>query len=1145
MAATLRQAKVGLLRQYFISHRKHAPASFCTPQNQAMHTTPSHPALNQFGVDLLPEEYNNILFKDIKTTPVASSVIDSSLSDLEKFGLTDADSAHVKVPELTNLLPPLKGKNVLEHFDNIAKDQISPYIDILNPLLELQPAELPTDFRLEAGWVRYGFDGSIQKVDYPTESALVFDVEVSVLTDQRAVMAGCLSDKAWYTWLSPHLLHKDNPFPAKVTPDTMIPLGSNAKAAKLIIGHNVSYDRIRVGDEYGLDLTRTRYLDTMSLHIAHSGMTSSQRLLKIGEKSIENSKRPKWLERTSLSNLADIHNHYCKPDTKIDKDVRNSFVKLSLAELREDIPNLLTYCLKDVKATLEVVQVLVPKFVANCSHPASLSGMLTMSTSYLPTNGAWDRYIQSSDDAFERTKNELQSLLEKEVWDSLSLFESEAYRNDPWLWDLDWSCASLRSKKRKLLEALLLQQDKQLMANYPAWLQDIVVTQLDDSGNQSPKLSISTSKQFVPKILRLKWKGYPLHYHKKYKWGYLAPRNDIKDVLEAVNAGEIETDFPLEEYMECVNGESADGYKHDTDVFIDETRDYSDIGVFKKNSTETLDTKSGIDIDIPGVMFFKLPHKNGPTHNVGSPLSKDFLSACSEGGSLTSKTKNLAGELLRLNSLMVYWRNSRDRLMEQVKVDVPNEGHSAILPSLVVCGTVTRRAVEKTWLTASNAKETRIGSELKAAIRSPTGYHFVGADVDSQELWLASVLGDCERGGHGSTPIGWMSLQGEKSKGTDLHSKTAAAAQVTRDQAKVLNYARIYGAGESFAKQLLKQYNPVLNDAEIASRARHMYEQTKGLSGYQLNEKGKWLYEFLMPEVKYKGEMVSKKEMNMLTKKMVFLNRVIKGSKFVKHKDRTILCHTLNDVGKGLYLDYKYNSSYENKTIMLDDNRLRQFFDHLQEKYDDNSALDRDVANSLIHQTIWFGGTESHTFNKLESIAMSKYPKTPVLDVGISRVLETRLIGRHYLPSRINWVVQSTAVDFLHLLLVSMEWLMQEFGIKGRYCISIHDEVRYLVKSEDRYKAALALHLSNLLVRAHVVARLGLNNLPASIAYFSSVDVDTVLRKEPDSDCVTPSNPLGLAKGHGIPPGEGLHIFDTLEKLADARNSKASAEKVT
>ena len=73
--------------------------------------------------------------------------------------------------------------------------------------------------------------------------------------------------------------------------------------------------------------------------------------------------------------------------------------------------------------------------------------------------------------------------------------------------------------------------------------------------------------------------------------------------------------------------------------------------------------------------------------------------------------------------------------------------------------------------------------------------------------------------------------------------------------------------------------------------------------------------------------------------------------------------------------------------------------------------------------------------------------------------------------------------------------------MKGRFIISIHDEVRYMVASEDRYKAALALHLSNLLVRAHVVACLGLDSLPASTAFFSSVDVDTVLRKEPDSDC--------------------------------------------
>ena len=36
------------------------------------------------------------------------------------------------------------------------------------------------------------------------------------------------------------------------------------------------------------------------------------------------------------------------------------------------------------------------------------------------------------------------------------------------------------------------------------------------------------------------------------------------------------------------------------------------------------------------------------------------------------------------------------------------------------------------------------------------------------------------------------------------------------------------------------------------------------------------------------------------------------------------------------------------------------------------------------------------------------------------------------------------------------------------------------------------MHLANLMVRSEVVAQLGMDNLPASAAFFSSVDVDTV-----------------------------------------------------
>ena len=46
------------------------------------------------------------------------------------------------------------------------------------------------------------------------------------------------------------------------------------------------------------------------------------------------------------------------------------------------------------------------------------------------------------------------------------------------------------------------------------------------------------------------------------------------------------------------------------------------------------------------------------------------------------------------------------------------------------------------------------------------------------------------------------------------------------------------------------------------------------------------------------------------------------------------------------------------------------------------------------------------------------------------------------MTSRVNWVVQSSAVDYLHLMLVSMRWLFDTYGIDGRFCISIHDEVQ-------------------------------------------------------------------------------------------------------
>ncbi|KAI3485730.1 hypothetical protein L1887_50886 [Cichorium endivia] len=133
-------------------------------------------------------------------------------------------------------------------------------------------------------------------------------------------------------------------------------------------------------------------------------------------------------------------------------------------------------------------------------------------------------------------------------------------------------------------------------------------------------------------------------------------------------------------------------------------------------------------------------------------------------------------------------------------------------------------------------------------------------------------------------------------------------------------------------------------------------------------------------------------------------------------------------------------------------------------------------------------------------------------------------MSEEYMPSRINWVVQSSGVDYLHLLITAMEWLTKRYSIDARFMLSVHDEVRYLVKDEDRYRAALALQIANIWTRAMFAFKLQMDDLPLGCAFFAQVDIDKVLRKEADDPCVTPSHP------DAIPVGVALDIEKILEE---------------
>ena len=550
---------------------------------------------------------------------------------------------------------------------------------------------------------------------------------------------------------------------------------------------------------------------------------------------------------------------------------------------------------------------------------------------------------------------------------------------DPWLRHLDWTpTVDPTNTKPKVKKVKAPKPEKPPPVLWPKWFWELAKPQKDLPRGT---IDVTVRNRIAPLLMHLSWQGWPLFHSREHGWIYRVPATaDYKTRAK-----------PLE--------------------FFDD----ADAALVK-------------DVETGMFIFYKLPHKDGEKANVGSPFGKTFVKFAQDG-TLTGPG-NEVKDALDMNAQCSYWISARDRVMNQMVLwqqkglnmginapQEPSRKWGIIIPQVITMGTVTRRAIEKTWLTASNAKKNRVGSELKAMVRAPDGYAIVGADVDSEELWISSAMGDAQFGVHGATAIGWMTLEGTKAAGTDLHSKTANILGISRDQAKIFNYSRIYGAGMRHAILILLQSNAGMLHADAEKLAENLYASTKGKNTHRAD---------------------------------------------------------------------------------------------------------------IFNRKFWFGGTESFVFNKLEEISLSDRPRTPALGCGITYALSKEYLpekfGSDYMTSRINWVVQSSGVDYLHLLIVAMEHLLKKYKIDARYLISVHDEVRYLVKEKDKYRAALALQIANLWTRCLFAYKLGMDNLPQGVAFFSAVDIDSVLRKEVDMPCVTPSQP------NPIPPGESLDITTLLTK---------------
>ncbi|XP_066211099.1 DNA polymerase subunit gamma-1 isoform X1 [Saccopteryx leptura] len=1172
------------------------------PQSQAPSSEGGQLRYNPLHIQMLSRGLHEQIFGLGGETP-GEAAVRRSVEHLQKHGLWGQPAA--PLPDVELRLPPLYGGSLDQHFRLLAQKQSLPYLEAANSLLQAQLPPRPPSWAWAEGWTRYGPAGEAEPVAIPEERALVFDVEVCLAEGTCPTLAVAISPSAWYSWCSQRLVEERYSWTSQLSPADLIPLEVPVSASgptqrnwqeQLVVGHNVSFDRAHIREQYLIQGSRLRFLDTMSMHMAISGLSSFQRGLWMaakkgkhkvrqvtprGQKSQKKARGPEapqisswdWLDISSVNNLVDVHGLYVG-GPPLEKEPRELFVKGSMRDIRENFQDLMQYCAQDVWATYEVFQQQLPLFLERCPHPVTLAGMLEMGVSYLPVNQNWERYLAEAQSTYEELQREMKKSLMDLANDACQLLSGDRYKDDPWLWDLEWDVQEFKQKKAKkgkgkepaaasslptkevaapadpkdqedpgppseeeelqhavtaraCLEQLkgtteLLPKRPQHLPGHPGWYRKLCPRLDDPTWTPGPSL-LSLQMRVTPKLMALTWDGFPLHFSERHGWGYLVPgrRDNLAKVPRGTTLALTGVACPYRAIESLYRKHCLEQGKQQPDpqemelakeFLLTESSSMwqmvEELGCLEVEAEATVENLEAAvpgqppaltgaggsktsqpayhhgngpyhDVDIPGCWFFKLPHKDGNTCNVGSPFAKDFLPKM-EDGTLQAGPGGASGpRALEINKMISFWRNAHKRISSQMVVWLPRsslpravtrhphydeEGrYGAILPQVVTAGTITRRAVEPTWLTASNARPNRVGSELKAMVQAPPGYVLVGADVDSQELWIAAVLGDAHFAGmHGCTAFGWMTLQGRKSRGTDLHSKTATTVGISREHAKIFNYGRIYGAGQPFAERLLMQFNHRLTHQEAAEKAQQMYAVTKGLRRYRLSEDGEWLVRQLHIPV-----------------------------------ERT-----------------------EDGCVSLQDLRRIQR---------EASRKSRRRKWNVVAERVWTEGTESEMFNKLESIATSEEPRTPVLGCRISRALEPSVAQGEFMTSRVNWVVQSSAVDYLHLMLVAMKWLFEEFAIDGRFCISIHDEVRYLVREEDRYRAALALQIANLLTRCMFAYKLGLSDLPQSVAFFSAVDIDRCLRKEVTMDCKTPSNPTGMERRYGIPQGKALDIYQIIE----------------
>ena len=150
---------------------------------------------NEINIQMLSKTIHQQIFSESDSIAGNEKVFSRIKEHLTVHGLWGKDCT--VIDDIKLQLPKFDGKNISEHFENIARNQSQDYMHLAKKIASSQPPPMPQYWLFEPGWTKYEKDGSTKKVSCPDDSAFVFDVEVCINENDLPVMATAASENAW------------------------------------------------------------------------------------------------------------------------------------------------------------------------------------------------------------------------------------------------------------------------------------------------------------------------------------------------------------------------------------------------------------------------------------------------------------------------------------------------------------------------------------------------------------------------------------------------------------------------------------------------------------------------------------------------------------------------------------------------------------------------------------------------------------------------------------------------------------------------------------------------------------------------------------------------------------------------------------